>query len=47
MRMTVFLLKTKVEFVDSVGFNVEISTSTRGLHVVLTEHFYCNIYSNT
>ena len=29
-----------------VGFNVEISTSTVGLHMVLTEHFYFNIYSN-
>ena len=34
MCMTVLLQKTKVKFVDRVGFNVEISTSTVGLHVV-------------
>ena len=32
-RMTVFVRKTKVEMVDRVGFNVEISTSTVGLHL--------------
>ena len=33
-RMTVFVRKTKVEIVDRVGFNVEISTSTVGLLLV-------------
>ena len=44
--MTVSLRKTKFELVDSVGFNVEISTSTVGLHMVKTEYFYFNINPN-
>ena len=44
--MPVFLRKTKFELVDSVGFNVEISTSTVGLHMVKTEYLYFNINPN-
>ena len=44
--MSVFLWKMNLEFVDCVRFNDEISVSKVGLHLVQTEHFYFNVYSN-
>ena len=45
--MAIFLRKTKSEIVDPCdhgSFNVEISTITVCLHVILIEHLYFNIY---